>query len=408
MTAITGFDLTDPSTLYHAYDSGRLFELYEQLIGEAPLWKLPGVEHVYLAVSRDLVEEAIAKPEQLSSNMTRMLYRGDDGLPATLPLMPLDEPVHALATADPPTHTVQRRLLLPFLARKAMAEREPRVRAVAVDLVEALNGETADLTTELADPLTMRVICQILGVPEGDSAALVSAVIAMDRLIAGVATQDEMAAGGAAAMELSVMLHGYLEGTPPDGSLLAHLKAAVADGSLEVGTALNILLQIVTAGTETTATLIGRAVRHLAADHPLQDQLRADPARLPDFLDDVLREDGPFQFHYRTAREGASLGGSPLPAGAVVLLMWAAADHTARQSAAAVDQEGPASHLAFGRGIHFCIGAHLARLEARVAFEELLSRRPPFDADTTQPQTARPSLMMSRPTSTVVRWLTPA
>lgn len=400
------FDLDDPLTLYRAYDAGRLTELYDQLAIEAPLWRLPGVDDVYMAVTRDLVEEAIAKPDEISSNMTRMLFRGDDGAPTTQPMFPLDDPGHALATSDPPVHTAHRKLLLPLLARRVMADREQAVREIGVELVEALGGSVVDITTELADPLTMRVICQVLGVPETDSPVLVQAVIAMDRLIAGLATQDEMQAGAESAMTLGLMLNGYLEGTPPKDSLLAGIQAAMADGSFDIAVALNILLQIVTAGTETTATLIGRAARHLASDLVLQQRLRENPAEIPAFLDGVLRDDGPFQFHYRTARAGASLGGISLPAGAVVLLMWAAADRTSRATAAAADVDGPASHLAFGRGIHFCVGAHLARLEARVAFEELLTRRPMFEADPDQLPTDRRSLMMSRPVSTPIRWIT--
>lgn len=405
--AAVRFDLDDPQTLFVACESGELPRLYDQLAVEAPLWKLPGLDAVYLACTRALVEEAIAKPEQLSSNLTRVLFRDESGAPALWDMAPLGDDSHRLATADPPAHTADRRLLLPFLGRPAMRAREPFVRGIAKELIGAFGPETADITTELADPLTMRVICQVVGIPEEDHHILVDSVIAMDRIIAGLASRAEMEAGATAALTLLIRMQQYLTGTPPPDSLLAYLQKAIASGDTTEAGALAILMQIITAGTETTATLIGRAARHLAEDTDLQENVRRDPARIPGFLETVLREDGPFQFHYRTALPGATLGGQPLPESATVLLMWASADLTAASGAAPSTDDTPAasSHLAFGRGIHFCIGAHLARLEATVAFEELVQQRPEFARDLSREHAARLSLMMSRPTATPVRWL---
>jgi cytochrome P450 len=241
----------------------------------------------------------------------------------------------------------------------------------------------------------MRVVCLIIGVPEDHAPDLVEAVIAMDRLICGLADRAEMDAGVSAALALGIRLSSYLNSAPPPGSILSALKSAVTDGTLREDGAVGILLQLVTAGTETTATLIGHAVRQLADDQGMQYQLREHPDAVPEFLEDVLRDDGPFQFHSRTTRPGATLGGTPLPAGSLVLLMWASAD----QNAAA-----PAPHLAFGRGIHFCIGAHLARMEAAAAIQGLLSRTSGFVSDPERPAASRASLMMPRPSSVRIRW----
>jgi cytochrome P450 len=221
----------------------------------------------------------------------------------------------------------------------------------------------------------------------------------MDRLISGVADRAEMDAGAGAALTLSIRLAGYVNSASPDGSILSTLTSSIARGAVTEGAAIGMLLQLVTAGTETTATLIGHAVRKLITDQPLQQQLRSEPQRILEFLEDVLRDDGPFQFHSRTTRSGATVGGVPLPAGSLVLLMWAAANQSAAETAV--------SHLAFGRGIHFCIGAHLARLEAAIAIEGLLARSSRLDADPDNQPTSRPSLMMSRPSSVPVRWQPP-
>jgi cytochrome P450 family 144 len=390
------FDLADARTLFVAREQGRLPALYRQLVEQAPLWQLPGIDGVYLASTRELVEEAVAKPHEFSSNLTRLLYRDADGGPALYDMGVLDDPGHVLATADPPSHTVQRRLLQPGLSRRAVDEWKERIGAVARDLCEQMQPSRADVATQLADPLTMRVICQLVGVPEADSPELVAAVIAMDRLISGVADRAEMDAGAGAALTLSLRLAEYLNAPSPDGSILSVLSSAIADGVVTEGAAIGILLQVVTAGTETTATLIGHAVQRLAADQRLQHRLRSNPGQIPEFLEHVLRDDGPFQFHSRTSRPGATLGGASLPSGSLVLLMWASANQATPDTTT--------SHLAFGRGIHFCIGAHLARLEAAIALEALLARTSYFVADPDSPATSRPSLMMARPSAVPIGW----
>jgi cytochrome P450 len=400
------FDLHDPQTLFVASEQDRLPDLYAQLAGQAPLWQLPGVEDVYLACTRELVEEAVARPEQFSSNMTRLLYRDGQGAPAVYELVGLDDPSHVLATADPPAHTAQRRLLQPLLSRRAVSAWTPRVAAIADELMDAWRQPAADVATELADPLTMRVACLMIGVPEDHAPELAEAVIATDRLICGLADRAGMDAGASAALTTGIRMAGYLDATPPPGSILSTLKSAIADGTLSESAAVGILLQLISAGTETTATLIAHAVRQLADDQAMQRRLRENPDGIPGFLEDVLRDDGPFQFHSRTTRPGATLGGTPLPADSLVLLMWASANHNPPVPAPAdrTTPTAPASHLAFGRGIHFCIGAHLARMEAAVAIQGLLSRTSGFVSDPDRPPTSRPSLMMPRPSSMSIRW----
>jgi cytochrome P450 len=401
MQSAPPFDLRDSRTLFLAREQDRLPDLYAQLARQSPLWQLPGAENVYLACTRELVEEAVARPQVFSSNLTRLLYRGDQGAPAVYELAPLDDPIHVLATADPPSHTAQRRLLQPVLSRRAVGAWVPRVRKIADELLGAWREPAADAVTGLADPLTMRVVCLMIGVPEDHAPDLVEAVIATDRLTCGLADRAEMDAGAGAALMLAIRLSGYLSSTPPSGSILLTLKSAIADGSLPEDAAVGILLQLITAGTETTATLIGHAVRRLADDQETQHQLREHPDAVPGFIEDVLRDDGPFQFHSRTTRPGAALGGTPLPAGSLVLLMWASANHN---TAARPAPGAPASHLAFGRGIHFCIGAHLARLEAAVVIQALLSRTSGFVSDPQRPATSRASLMMPRPSTVSIRW----
>src|SRR5690606_8293136 len=153
--------------------------------------------------------------------------------------------------------------------------------------------------------------------------------------------------------------------------------------------AAGILVQLLSAGSETTSSLIGSAIQMLAADDAWQSRLRSEPARIPDYIEEVLRRQSPFRVHYRSARRSSRLGGVEIPAGSRVLLMWGAANrdesYVDHPDELDIDRPVLRSHFAFGRGIHFCIGAPLARLEAHVAIERLLARTSRVQLDVDRP-----------------------
>ena len=147
---------------------------------------------------------------------------------------------------------------------------------------------------------------------------------------------------------------------------------------------------LVGAGAETTAGLIANAVKLLAGRPQLQHDLRADAARVPAFVEEVLRYDGPFRYHPRTAARRAELGGVEIPEGALVVLLWGAAnrDEAVFERPEELRLDGPNVHLhvGFGRGIHHCVGAPLARLETRVALTRLLRGTRAFALDPNRPE----------------------
>jgi cytochrome P450 len=149
-----------------------------------------------------------------------------------------------------------------------------------------------------------------------------------------------------------------------------------ATEQLSADTAALMLVQLVSAGAESTASLIGSAVRILARRPDIADRLRQDGGLIPVFLEEVLRYESPFRGHFRHVLDDSALGGTSMPAGSHLLLLWGAAN---RDPAAfddphefRMDRASAKGHLAFGRGAHFCVGAALARLEARVVISELL------------------------------------
>jgi cytochrome P450 len=381
---VTGarFDLDDPTLLFRDDVLDDPTDLYRQLRAEAPVWEIPGTA-TFVVTSAELVNEAVARIADFSSNLNSLIYRGADGLPHTFDMTVMGEAIHVLATADPPTHTRHRKLLQPHFAPRFVATLEREVEAMVDDLLaELLATGGGDVVTQLADPLPMRVITRVIGLPIDDSPRLLKLVLDVDQILAGVSDEDGMARAAASAMEQAAYLGEHLgrviddPATVRDDTLLFVIGESVRGGSLTFEEGVGVLVQILGAGTETTTSLIATAVRLLADDQELQQRLRSDPDLVPTFVEEVLRIDGPFRFHYRATLHDTQLGGVDIPAGARVLLMWAAAnlDEAAHREpdVLSLERELPKSHLAFGRGIHFCIGAPLARLEARVAITRLL------------------------------------
>jgi cytochrome P450 len=189
--------------------------------------------------------------------------------------------------------------------------------------------------------------------------------------------------------------------TAYDDGLIGLVKQAVDDGELSDLEAFGILSVIIAAGGESTTSLIGTAVRILAENHNLQEQLRDDLTAVPTFVEEALRYDPPFRGHYRLVTRDTELAGTPLPAGSHLLLAWPAANRDDavydQPDEIRLDRPKPRHHVGFGWGIHLCVGAPLARVEARVAIETLLARTRRFSVDASQlPLRYHPSLVVRR------------
>jgi cytochrome P450 len=163
----------------------------------------------------------------------------------------------------------------------------------------------------------------------------------------------------------------------PDAPLLHALACGIQDRKIAIEEALIMGVILFGAGGESTSGLIGSAVRLLALDPELAGQLRAQPDRISAFVEEAVRLEPPFKFHYRLVKRACELGGARLEAGDRLMLSWVAANRDPAvfdaPDALRLDRRHPKQHLSFGRGSHFCIGAPLARLEARVVVEELIA-----------------------------------
>ncbi|MCX2184637.1 cytochrome P450 [Streptomyces sp. SKN60] len=285
---------------------------------------------------------------------------------------------------DPPDHTRLRKLVAgEFTGRRVEALR-PRIQQLTDELLDAMApAGRADLVDSFAFPLPITVICELLGVPAADRDSFRAW---SNELVAPTGAMTEREAVEGFGGYLDELIEDKRAAGPRDDLLSALIATRAEDGdrlSLPELRALAYLLLI--AGHETTVNLIAGTVR-LLLTHPDQlAALRADPGLVDAAIEEGLRFDGPVEAAtYRFSSEDVEIAGTVIPAGSVVLVGLAA---SARDAARFPDPDrfdvhrDPRGHLAFGHGIHYCLGAPLARLEGKIAIRSLLERFPRLELD---------------------------
>lgn len=340
-----------------------------------------GDSSFYAVSSWEGVNEAVARCEDFSSNLTAtMMYQPGGGV-AAFPMGELGGPTQALATADEPAHSVHRKALLPQLAAKRIRAFEPFIAETAAHLlrVHARDGRI-EWMSAMANRLPMMIVGRIIGVPDADVDKLIQWGYAATQVVEGLVTQDQMDAAGVAVMELGGYITEQFQQATSNrqDNLLGDLAAACAAGDLEDLTALAMMITLFSAGGESTASLIGSAAWVLATRPDIQRQVRDQPELLGAFLEEVLRYEPPFRGHYRHVVHDTELCGAALPAGSRLILLWGAANrdpsHFDDPGEFRLNRPAGKGHITFGKGIHFCVGAALARLEAKIVLGELLER----------------------------------
>ena len=379
MTTLSASMLLDPAVLEDPYG------FYATLRAQAPVWAVPGTDVVAISTFA-LLSEAVARPEDFSSTMKCLLYRDQDGLPARLDFG--DAAMPTLATADPPVHTTHRRSVFPELVARRMRTLEGDIRTLsATTVAEALRHETFDFMATIGNMVPITVVAKLIGFREIVPMQLLEAAFDSTTMVGGTVSLDQLTVLVARIGVIQDWIADQVRGTADCGEdgILVAVRRALDDGILAMGEVTTILHTLLSAGGESTTSLLGNAVRLLAESPALQQRLREKPEDVGIFVEEVLRLESPFRQMMRSVPHDTTLRGVDIPAGSTVVLFFAAGNRDPAQfenpDQVNLNRGSPKRHLAFGHGIHYCVGAALARIEARAVLTELLEQTRGFTLD---------------------------
>jgi erythromycin 12 hydroxylase len=340
-----------------------------QMRQQHPVWQGPfGGWHVFRHAD---VRRVLRDTDAFSSDLSRAV----PGMPPRAPGM--------VTQFDPPEHRKLRGVLSAAFTPRSIAALEPRIREVTGRLLDAAGGEF-ELVEALARPLPITVIAELLGLPAQDHGLFARWTAALFDMQVGESPSDP--ALGDTIGAVLAPLSGYLaercreRRVAPGDDLISRLLTTESEGRvLSEEEATNFAVTLLLAGHITTTALLGNIVRTLDEHPQVWADLHADPARIPSVIEEVMRYRPPFPALQRATVAPVELGGVALPAGAVVTVWILAAnrDPDAHTNPDRFDPGrgiGGAAQLTLGHGVHFCLGAPLARLEARAVMEELLGR----------------------------------
>jgi cytochrome P450 len=317
---------------------------------------------------------------------------------------------------DPPRHARLRTLIAAAFTPRAIAGLAPRIRELSQTLLDRsiARGEM-DLAADYAVPLPMRVISDLLGVPEADQPRMIrwsDAILNMSLTIPTAGSQAAAAESEFAASTAEV--DDYLTGllaerrAQPRDDLLTRLVQVEVEGQRLTQDEIRGFFQLLlVGGQETTTNLITCAVLCLLENPDQFALLRERMDLLPSAIEEVLRYRSPFQWMFRFTTRDTELHGHAIPARKMILAMIGSANRDPKHfpDAERFDiQRDPNPHLAFGHGIHFCLGAPLARLEARIALTDLFTRLPDLSLATNEPWEPRKALHVHGPKRLPIRW----
>lgn len=307
----------------------------------------------------------------------------------------------SLVFSDPPKHTMLRALVSKAFTAAAIAKMEPRITALTHELLDKVAAAgKLDIVNDLSTPLPVIVIAEMLGAPSADREKFKAWSNAQAELFNAVVSgnvPDHLLQADLAFESYIKDLADQRRAAPQEDLVSALVAAEVEGEKLSEGDLIQFVKLLLVAGNETTTTLIGNAVLTLL-EHPDQlALLRANPALIPSAIEEVLRFRSPVQGQFRLATQDLELGGQAIKAGDKVAAFLGSAN---RDENKFVNPEtfditrDPNHHVSFGHGIHFCLGAPLARLETRVVLTALLERFATWKRADNEPLQLVPSLVM--------------
>ena len=271
----------------------------------------------YLVSTWELVNEAVTRPRDFSSNLTATMVLDPDGGVTPFTMAGPGDPGHVLGTADDPIHAVHRKMVLPSVVAKRVRALEPLVAETVARLWnEGLTQDgSIDWVAAMANRLPMTLVSRLIGLPSVDMEWLVTGAYATAQMLDGAITPDQLQNAIDAATELAAYLAEQFARArkDPGDNLLGDFARHCNAGDLPAETAVIMLIQLVSAGGESTAGLLGSSALMLAGRDDIANRLRDDIELLPAFIEEVVRLESPFRGHYRHVLADNTLGGVELP-----------------------------------------------------------------------------------------------
>jgi len=372
---------SEPGVYYDPYDfeiDADPYPVWKRLRDEAPLYW--NEKYEFFALSRwDDVDAAM---------LDWKTYISGRGSVLELIKANIEIPPGSILFEDPPTHDLHRGLLSRVFTPKKMQALEPQVRAFCAQVLDPLVGSGGfDFIADLGKFMPMRVIGMLLGIPEADQVAIRDRLDSSLRLEEGVAPATEFD-----ALAQSEVFSDYITWRaehPSDDLMTELLNAEFEDvngttRTLTHGEILTYVGLLAGAGNETTTRLIGFTGEVLGRHPDQRAQLVADRSLIPNAIEELLRYEAPSPVQSRSVTRGVELHGQMVPEGSVMVLLNGSANRDERRFSDGDSfdiHRQIGRHQSFGYGIHLCLGAALARLEGRVALDEVLTRFPEWDVD---------------------------
>ncbi len=366
--------LLDPATRADPYP------VCAELRDRGPL-TLPGADFVVFSTYRDcddVLRHPSSSSDHLRSTAARQMAEADPSMSREVP--------PGFLFLDPPDHTRLRKLVSKAFAPKVVAGLQPEIEALVGGLLDRIAERGSfDVVADFAYPLPVAVICRLLGVPLEEEPQFSHASAVLAKSLDPFFTDDqadELDEQMDAAAGLRDYLHGLIarRRSQPGDDLLSGLVAVNESGDqLTEEEIVSTCLLLLVAGHETTVNLIGNAILAMLRDGRQWAALSADPDRAPSIVEETLRYDPPVQQLTRIALDDIRIGDTPVAEGDMMMLLLAAAhrDPAEYHRPDTFDPDrGTLRHLGFGRGVHYCLGAPLARLEATAALSALAARFP--------------------------------
>jgi len=380
--AVSENSLFDPTTLVDPFD------FYEAQRAKSPVF-LDKPSGTYVVLDHALITEAVGRLDDFSNQFNAALTGGDteESIAQDKELQDIMDKgwpqVSTLLTADQPVHTRFRKLVNLAFSMPKVNKLEDGIRAMSNQLIDGfIDKGHCEFVDEYAVPMPVKTIADQLGLDPADAAIIKRWTVAFVDRLSGMMTRERTLEAEREVVEFQKAIKAKMDDRRLDAKddILSDLVNAQLDGerSLDDAELLSIVQQLMVAGNETTTAALAEGLRLFATNPEEYKKIQADPSLIPNAVEEVLRMSSGSSGIWRVMHRDAELGGVTLPKGAMVMMRYHAANRDPKQfenpNSFQVDRKNARTHLAFGKGIHMCVGNMLSRKEMAVSFQQLAER----------------------------------